>query len=91
MFIIFEKLTKRIHAEGRGNPTESDNKLYLGSDVICNDLNTCCWKYIADQRLETDESIGYLHDADYYETYDLAPTDHELLMAIAEILEAELS
>ena len=66
MFIIFLTETKQIQSVGQGTPTESENKLYLDSDVICNDLSICGWKYIADQRLETDENGSYLHDADYY-------------------------
>lgn len=66
MFIIFNKLTKTIYSYGVGNPTESENKLILEGDIICNDLSVCWWKYIADQRLETDENGAYLHDADYY-------------------------
>lgn len=81
---------QRAHAEGHGNPTESDNKLYLGSEVICNDLTICGWKYIADQRLETNESVGYMHDADYYET--VIPTDRlaDIEAALLDLAEAIL-
>ena len=66
MFIIFDKTTKQILSYGQGNPIEMGNLLVLGSETICNDLTICDWKYIADQRLETDETGAYLHDADYY-------------------------
>jgi hypothetical protein len=65
MFIIFDRQTKTIYSYGSGNPIESENKLYLGNAIICNDLTICNWKYIADQRLEQDEN-GFVHDADYY-------------------------
>lgn len=83
MFIIFLKSTKQILSVGQGTPTESDNKLYLDSDVICNDLSICGWKYIADQRLETNESVGYLHDADYYAEVTKPITVEELKEQLA--------
>ena len=77
MFIIFNKTTKTIYSYGAGNPTESENKLILNGNPICNDLSVCGWKYIADQRLETDEN-GYVHDADYYEEAVKPATIEEL-------------
>lgn len=65
MFIIFLKSTNQIISYGSGTPIESVNALYLGSEVICNDLSICGWKYIEDQQLEKNES-GFIHDADYY-------------------------
>lgn len=91
MFIIFNKTNKTILSSGEGNPTESDNKLILNGNPICNDMTVCGWKYIADQRLETDESIGYLRDADYYETVDPLPSAESRLAAIEMyLLEQEL-
>jgi len=90
MFIIFNKTNKTILSSGEGNPVESENKLILNGNPICNDLSVCGWKYIADQRLETDESIGYLHDADYYET--VTPTDRlaDIEAALLDLAEAIL-
>ena len=89
MFIIFNKTTKTIYSYGAGNPTESENKLILNGNPICNDLSVCGWKYIADQRLETDEN-GYVHDADYYET--ITPTDRlaDIEAALLDLAEAIL-
>ena len=89
MFIIFDKTIKTIYSYGVGNPTESDNKLILNGNPICNDLSVCGWKYIADQRLETDEN-GYVHDADYYET--VTPTDRlaDIEAALLDLAEAIL-
>ena len=90
MFIIFDKTIKTIYSYGVGNPTESDNKLILNGNPICNDLSVCGWKYIADQRLETDENGAYLHDADYYET--VTPTDRlaDIEAALLDLAEAIL-
>jgi len=89
MFIIFNKTTKAIYSYGQGSPTESDNKLYLGSEVICNDLSICSWKYIADQVLEQNET-GFVRDADYYET--ITPTDRlaDIEAALLDLAEAIL-
>jgi len=89
IFIIFSKETNLIMSHGRGNPIESNNKLYLGSDVICNDLSICGWKYIADQVLEQNET-GFVHDADYYET--VTPTDRlaDIEAALLDLAEAIL-
>lgn len=65
MFIIFLTENKKILSYGKGLPMESNGKLYLGSDVICNDLSICGWKYIEEQTLEQNES-GFVHIADYY-------------------------
>lgn len=90
MFIIFLTETKQILSYGQGTPTESQNKLYLGSAVICNDLNACGWKYIDDQVLEQDER-GFVHDADYYEAFEPLPTAESRLAAIEMyLLEQEL-
>jgi len=90
MFIIFDKTIKTIYSYGVGNPTESDNKLILNGNPICNDLSVCGWKYIADQRLETDENGACLHDADYYET--VTPTDRlaDIEAALLDLAEAIL-
>lgn len=91
MFIIFDKTTKAILSYGQGTPIEMGNLLVLGSETICNDLTKCGWKYIADQRLETNESVGYMHDADYYETIDPLPSSESRLAAIEMyLLEQEL-
>jgi len=89
MFIIFITETKQILSYGAGTPTESDNKLYLDSDVICNDLSICGWKYIADQVLEQDEN-GFVHDADYYDA--VTPTDRlaDIEAALLDLAEAIL-
>lgn len=90
MFIIFDRQTKTIYSYGSGNPIESENKLYLGNAIICNDLTVCDWKYIADQRLEQDEN-GFVHDADYYEDVVPLPSAEERLAAIEQyLLEMEL-
>lgn len=86
MFIIFDKTNKTILSNGSGNPTESENKLYLGDTVICNDLSICGWKYIADQRLETDENGAYLHDADYYDTIEPVPSLQEQISTLAYLM-----
>jgi len=83
MFIIFDKTIKTIYSYGVGNPTESDNKLILNGNPICNDLSVCGWKYIADQRLETDENGACLHDADYYEEAVKPVTIEELQKQLA--------
>lgn len=83
MFIIFDKTTKQILSYGQGTPMEMGNLLVLGSETICNDLSVCWWKYIADQRLETDENGSYLHDADYYEEIDTPVTIEELKEQLA--------
>ncbi|OPZ43327.1 MAG: hypothetical protein BWY95_02232 [Bacteroidetes bacterium ADurb.BinA104] len=90
MFIIFDKTIKTIYSYGVGNPTESDNKLILNGNPICNDLSVCGWKYIADQRLETDENGACLHDADYYEA--VTPTDRlaDIEAALLDLAEAIL-
>ena len=90
MFIIFDRQTKTIYSYGAGNPTESDNKLILSGNPICNDLTVCDWKYIADQRLEQDENGAYLHDADYYEA--VTPTDRlaDIESALLDLAEAIL-
>jgi hypothetical protein len=89
MFIIFLTETKRILSYGAGTPTESENKLYLGSDIICNDLSICGWKYITDQVLEQDET-GFVHNADYYEA--VTPTDRlaDIESALLDLAEAML-
>lgn len=87
MFIIFYKDTKQILSYGHGIPTESGNVLYLGSEAICNDLSRCGWKYIADQKLERDET-GIVHDADYYETVTPGPTEAERLATVEDLLAA---
>jgi len=90
MFIIFNKTNKEIYSYGSGNPIESENKLFLGNTIICNDLTVCDWKYIADQRLEQDEN-GFVHDADYYETVDPLPSAESRLAAIEMyLLEQEI-
>jgi len=90
MFIIFNKTNKEIYSYGSGNPIESENKLFLGNAIICNDLTVCDWKYIADQRLEQDEN-GFVHDADYYETVDPLPSAESRLAAIEMyLLEQEI-
>ena len=90
MFIIFNKTNKEIYSYGSGNPIESENKLFLGNAIICNDLTVCDWKYIADQRLEQDEN-GFVHDADYYEAFEPLPTAESRLAAIEMyLLEQEL-
>lgn len=86
MFIIFNKTNKEIYSYGSGNPIESENKLYLGNAIICNDLSKCGWKYIADQRLETDETGAYLHDADYYAEITPAPSLQDQIDAIVELM-----
>ena len=90
MFIIFDKTTKAILSYGQGNPVQMGNLLVLGSETICRNLTTCGWKYIADQRLETDETGAYLHDADYYET--VTPTDRlaDIEAALLDLAEAIL-
>lgn len=70
-----ETINGTLHIDGRDTTTTA-------SDVL--------WKYIADQVLEQNEA-GFAHDADYYEEYDPTPTDHELVMAMANILAAELN
>ena len=89
MFIIFDKTIKTIYSYGVGNPTESDNKLILNGNPICNDMTACGWKYIADQVLEQDEN-GFVHDADYYET--VTPTDRlaDIEAALLDLAEAIL-
>lgn len=89
MFIIFNKTTKTIYSYGAGNPTESENKLILNGNPICNDLSVCGWKYIADQVLEQDET-GFVHNADYYET--VTPTDRlaDIEAALLDLAEAIL-
>lgn len=86
MFIIFLTETKRILSYGQGTPTESENKLYLGSDVVCNDLSICGWKYIADQVLDRDEYGAYLHDADYYEEIIPEPSLQDQIDTILELI-----
>lgn len=59
------------------------------------DTTTCAadvgWKYIADQRLETDENGAYLHDADYYEAIEPLPDSDSRIAAIEMyLLEQEL-
>lgn len=90
MFIIFNKTTKTIYSYGAGNPTESENKLILNGNPICNDLSVCGWKFIADQRFETDDEGNYLHNADYYET--ITPTDRlaDIEAALLDLAEAIL-
>lgn len=83
MFIIFNKTTKLILSYGVGNLSESENKLYLGSNIICNDLTICDWKHISDQRLETDDDGAYLHNADYYEEITKPVTIEELQEQLA--------
>lgn len=89
MFIIFNKTTKIIYSYGAGNPTESENKLILNGNPICNDLSVCGWKYITDQVLEQDET-GFVHNADYYET--ITPTDRlaDIEAALLDLAEAIL-
>jgi hypothetical protein len=90
MFIIFLTETNQILSYGQGTPTESENKLYLGDTVICNDLSICDWKYIEEQVLEQDEG-GFVHDADYYPPVT-PPTDRlaAVEMALLELGEAML-
>ena len=90
MFIIFDKTTKAILSYGQGNPVQMGNLLVLGSETICRDMTICGWKYIADQRLETDENGAYLHDADYYEA--VTPTDRlaDIETALLDLAEAML-
>ena len=89
MFIIFDKTTKQILSYGQGNPIEMGNLLVLGSETICNDLNICGWKCIADQVLEQNET-GFVRDADYYET--ITPTDRlaDIEAALLDLAEAML-
>lgn len=90
MFIIFNRTNKTIASYGVGNPTETNNKLYIGSEVICNSLTICDWKYIADQVLEQNET-GFVRDADYYETVYPLPSAESRLAAIEMyLLEQEL-
>ena len=83
MFIIFDKTTKAILSYGQGNPVQMGNLLVLGSETICRNLTTCGWKYIADQRLETDETGAYLHDVDYYDEIEMPVTIAELQEQLA--------
>ena len=85
MFIIFNKTTKTIYSYGAGNPTESENKLILNGNPICNDLSVCGWKYITDQVLEQDET-GFVHNADYYDELTPQPTLQDQIDAILELL-----
>lgn len=91
MFIIFDKTDRGITSFGVGTPTESYNKLVLGSEVICNNLSVCGWKYISDQTLECDEFGAFVHDADYYPELTPQPTAEERLAAVEQyLLEKEL-
>ena len=90
MYIIFFKTNKKIQLEVGGTPTESENKLYLGTKTICNNLSICDWKYIEEQTLERDETGAYLHDADYYETATPADRLAAIEMALLELAEALL-
>ena len=90
MFIIFLTATKQILSYGNGTPTESENKLYLGSEAICNDLSICSWKYIADQVLVQDET-GFVHDADYYPEITPEPTETDRIAALEQyVMDKEL-
>lgn len=91
MFIIFSTETGQIFSSGRGTPTESQNKLYLGTEVICNDLTKCSWKFIADQPLETTDEGYYEHTADYYDSITQVPSNEDRLAAVEQyLLEKEL-
>lgn len=83
MFIIFLKSTKEILSFGQGKPIQMGNLLVLGSETICRDLTVCGWKFIADQRLETDDEGNYLHNADYYDEIETPVTVEELKAQIA--------
>jgi hypothetical protein len=85
MFLIFDKTTKRILSYGFGTPTESAGKLYLGSEAICNSLTICGWKYIADQKLEQDDT-GFVYDADHYEEIAPEPTLQEQIDALVMLM-----
>lgn len=88
MFIIFCANTKQIMSYGFGTPTESGNKLYLGDETICRNLNRCSWKTITDQYLEQDEFGVFVHDADHYQEISPEPslTDLEARITALEAL-----
>jgi hypothetical protein len=84
---------KQIHQYflGFGAVTTVNGTLHIDG----RDTTTCAadvlWKYIADQRLETDENGAYLHDADYYEALEPLPTADSRIAAIEMyLLEQEL-
>lgn len=91
--ILVYRPDKTIHQYffGFGAVTTVNGTLHIdGMDTTTNagDVN---WKYIADQRLETDENGAYLHDADYYEALEPLPTADSRIAAIEMyLLEQEL-
>ena len=90
--ILVYRPDKTIHQYfmGFGAVTTVNGTLHIDG----RDTTTCAadvgWKYIADQRLETDENGAYLHDADYYET--VTPTDRlaDIEAALLDLAEAIL-
>lgn len=86
MFIIFLKQNNEIISYGSGTTTESGGKLYLGPNVVCNDLSICGWKYIADQVLECDADGAYVYDSDHYDAITPPPSLQEQIDALLELV-----
>jgi hypothetical protein len=90
MFIIYLKNSHEILSYGYGTPTESNNKLYLNNEIICNDLNACAWKHITDQPIEQDEFNIFIYKSDYYDEVSPPQSIEELEQRI-QYLEQQLS
>ena len=92
--ILIYRADKSIHQiiPGFGMVTTVNGNLYVDGIDTTTIAGDVMWKYIADRVLERDENYQFVHDADYYPEAALPdPTDHDLLMAMAEVLEAELN
>lgn len=91
--IIFYFPDNRIHQiiPGFGIVSEKDGEYWIDDWNTTTKVSDVSWKYIADQRLETDEDGAYLHNADYYEAFEPLPTAESRLAAIEMyLLEQEL-
>lgn len=85
MIIFYFSDTKRIlnHLIGFSTILTASNKYIVAGQVICNAIANIEWKYIADQRLETDDEGNYLYNADYYLPVEKPLTIEELQEQLA--------
>ena len=91
--IIFYFPNKRIHqiVPGFGSVSELNGEYWIDGWNTTTKTSDVQWKYIDEQKLETDESGAYLHGADYYETVDPLPSAESRLAAIEMyLLEQEI-
>lgn len=83
--ILFYFPDKRIHQviPRFGAVSEMDGEYWIDDWNTTTRASDVGWKYIADQRLETDEDGAYLYDADYYAEATKPVTIEELQEQLA--------